>query len=104
MLVAFVAGREAFMTRHEPTGSGVTRVVIDVSGDDPLTPRADALVRTCGTEVGGQPDAVRPVGDDRFAFDVRPALDDADERQLKGCLEDTIVDNILARVTEMTSG
>jgi hypothetical protein len=105
--VSVIALREAAMSVHEETEAGSrTEIVLrgsSNSDDMPLEQRVQALFQVCQLEVHSvlEPDGFRRVDGDEFSFVVAPALDDSDERQLHGCLEDAVVDHVQARVLEM---
>lgn len=105
--VAVIWLREAAMSRHERMDpDSRTEVVLRASDTDEgrrLEQRVRALFDVCLLEVHGTlaPNGYRRLGEDTFRFAVRPALDDTDERQLHGCLEDAHVDHIQGRVLEM---
>lgn len=44
---------------------------------------------------------VRRVDERTWSFRIRPALDESDQRQLRGCLEDARIDRYQADVVEM---
>ena len=112
VLVAVLAGvialRQATMSVHHgaPPGSS-TRVVVVASTRSTDGPSPAALtaaqVALCRVEVHDdtREPTLRPLGADRFAFDVRPALDESDRRQLHGCLEDARIDRVQLRVEGM---
>lgn len=95
--------RGAVMTVHAPTPPGVlTEVVVEVDGSDPIALRARGLALACTAAVSST--LVGPVtalGEDRFRFRLRPALDGAEERELRGCLHDTRVDRALGEVVRL---
>jgi hypothetical protein len=64
---------------------------------------AEALIVTCQLEVRGNvvPDSMETVGDHRYRFVIRPALDRTDRHQLRGCLQDLRIDGVLADVVSM---
>jgi hypothetical protein len=82
-------------------------VVVHVSTKDPAEAEqdvlVDALVSVCHTETRSEldRDSIQPVADDRYRFVLEPTLDDADRRQLQGCLQDFQLDHFLADVESM---
>lgn len=103
--VGIVAVREATISRHvRMPRTSTMEVVVDVEqrgGITPLDELAGALFDVCELEVAT--DAVGDPARDghRFTFVVRPALDETDQRQLRGCLEDAVVDHVQAAVVSM---
>ena len=63
----------------------------------------EALATMCQLEVNGRvaDDSLRPLGHSRYTFVVRPSLDEADQQQLEGCMEDFRIDHFLADVELM---
>jgi hypothetical protein len=47
------------------------------------------------------PGSFTDLGEGRYRFHLDPSLDDADRRQLRGCLEDARVDHFLAEVESL---
>lgn len=99
--------REATISRHAPTDpASHTDVVVRgrARSDAVDLPAAtEALVGICLFEARTRrvdPETSR-LDERTWSFRVRPALDEADERQLHGCLEDARVDHYLAEVVEI---
>ncbi len=96
---------DATLTEHErlPRGSK-TIVVVHGStvgeGEFSLHAGVDGLVRICQLEVGRSigHGSVDPLDGDRFQFEFRPALDEADQDQFRGCIGDIVVDHLQASV------
>jgi hypothetical protein len=63
----------------------------------------ESLVRFCQLEVGRDigADPIEPLDGDRYRFVLRPALDEADQRQFRGCIGDIVVDHLQASVEMM---
>ena len=98
--------REATMTRHTempPESYLVVSGTAEVrSASHDTETLLLALVSECVVEAN--PGArMRGFAEDdgAFSFEVTPALDDPDRRQLQGCLEDFRVSGLLANVDEM---
>lgn len=111
-LVAVVLGirwlAAATLTRHEPVPPGSALVVtVDAErrggAEHGLAELVQGLAQVCHLEVGAVvvPGSVEQVAGERFRFRLEPALDDADERQLRGCLQDARVDHVLLEVEAM---
>ncbi len=62
-----------------------------------------SLFLACRLEVNSDvvSEAFDVVGPSSFQFVLQPALDDADERQLRGCLEDVRIDQLQLEVVAM---
>jgi len=107
----FVGGTtlmDATMTRHDDVEAGsALEVEMTISmrsgveaGEEEI---AEALVVTCQLEVrGGVVHDLETLGDGRYRFVMTPGLDEADRRQLTGCLQDMRIDHVLANVVSMT--
>ena len=108
MVVGVLAMREALETRHEvmPPGSHlVVDATASVRGPREHAPSlARGLVAACAVEAATDSQVVRFTwqGRGRFRFVTRPALDEPDRRQLRGCLEDLRVPRLLVSVHDMT--
>jgi hypothetical protein len=67
-----------------------------------LPEMVEALVLACRLEVSS--DVVGPIraeGDGRFRAVLQPALDETNEKQLRGCLEDWTLDSLRADVVSI---
>jgi hypothetical protein len=107
LVAGVVAMREALETRHEPMPPR-SRLVVDaaasVRGPREHAPSlARGLVAACVVEAAAEVEVVRFTwrGEGRFRFATRPALDEPDRRQLRGCLEDLRVPRLLVSVHDM---
>jgi hypothetical protein len=73
-------------TRHREAGQTLPEMV-------------EALVLTCRLEVSSDlVGTIRADGDGRFRAVLRPALDETNRKQLRGCLEDWTIDSLQADV------
>jgi hypothetical protein len=109
-VVAVLALREATLSTHEPVDPGsAAEVVFDAEvrhreRGQTLDEMAEALVITCRLEVSSDPvtEVERvpdPDGDhDRYRVVLEPALDETNERQFRGCMEDWTLDQLHADV------
>ena len=100
---AIVALRETTMTRHTPVEAGTEmELVLHASSnveEADLDELVEALFTTCQLQVATNPTGPpTPLGDDTFLLAMRPALDESDQRQLVGCLEDAVLDRLQADV------
>jgi hypothetical protein len=108
VVVGILAMREALETRHETMPPG-SHLVVDASASvrgprEHAPSMARGLVAACIVEAATESQVVRFTwqGHGRFRFVTRPALDEPDRRQLRGCLEDLRVPRLLVSVHEMT--
>lgn len=108
-LVAGVLGvaavRDATLSTHQPAvpGSEVELVVSARSeGAEPgqsLPELVEALLLTCRLEVPADlASPIRDDGDGQFRVTLAPALDKTDRRQLRGCIEDWTIDELMVDV------
>lgn len=116
LLAAVVVGAGTWWLRGETMSTHVDidpdsrlAVVVDVDrhraeAGHTLAEMVQATVLTCRLEVR-RADIVEPpepVAEGRFRVVLQPSLDDADQVQLEGCLEDWKVDHLLVDVVSMT--
>ncbi|MGI8758994.1 MAG: hypothetical protein ACR2K0_06770 [Acidimicrobiales bacterium] len=112
--VVVVAGvlvlRERAMTRHEPGVPGTATEVVVSAATRNAEPAATtteltrALVLSCRLEVDAEPigDLDRlPTEGHRYRLVLAPALDEFDERQLHGCLEDARMNYLQLKVLRL---
>jgi hypothetical protein len=99
--------REATLSTHQPV-SRYSQVEILLHARTARTERNQSLaehvqaqVLFCRLEVAS--DVVRhdEVSDGVFRYVLQPALDETNRRQLKGCLEDFVIDGLQMDVVEM---
>lgn len=114
-VAAVVAGvlflRAETMSTHteSPPGSRTEVVVEAATWNNPRSATqaelTHAVVLTCRLEVDAElrTSALRPVGQRAYAFMLEPALDESDEKQLHGCLEDAMVDHVQLRVRHLAN-
>jgi hypothetical protein len=105
-LLGVSAVRDATLSTHEPAVPGSeVEVVVSASqteraereGSIPET--VQALLLTCRLEVPADiVGSIQNDGDGQFRFTLAPALDRTDRRQLRGCIEDWTLDQILVDV------
>jgi hypothetical protein len=104
-ITAVIALREASMSTHHPVAEG-SQAVIELRAStkggergQTLDEMVEAVLLTCRLEVGNA-DLVKAVrgGDDdddgSFVAVYEPGLDETNQRQLRGCLEDWTVDHL----------
>jgi hypothetical protein len=98
---AVIQLREATLSTHQRMPRDST-VVVELSADtkggetdQSLPEMVEALFLACRLEVTS--DLVAPlerVGEGRFRAQLRPAMDETNRRQFRGCLEDWTVDHL----------
>lgn len=110
VVVGVVLLREQTMTRHQPGVPGTaTEVIVSAAtrNNEPastVTELTQALVSTCRLEVDAEPisELERLSSEDhRYRLVLAPALDEFDERQLHGCLEDARINHLQLKVTRL---
>lgn len=105
---AVVQMAELTMTRHDPVDPNSRLAVVveartkGYTGFSQLN-MARSLFLACRLEVNSSvvPEAFEVVDSGTFRFVLQPALDEADQRQLHGCLEDARIDQLQVEVLAM---
>ena len=107
-VLAVVAMREATLSVHtDMPADSRSEVVIDAGANQAergktVAEATTAQVLSCRLEV--QSDVVGPIeqiDDDTFRFTLQPALDETDEKQFKGCVEDWRLDHFWFEVDQL---
>ena len=99
--------REATLSTHEEVaGRGMELVVsARTRGGEPsqtLAEMVEAQLLTCRLEVSSDVDGpIEPLGDGRFRLVLVPAMDQTNQRQFRGCVEDFITDHLQINVLEL---
>lgn len=102
---AVLALREATLSTHQPVADGSrTRLVLEAETENgearqSLDEMIEAIVLACRLEVTS--DLAAPMGamgGGIFTVELTPALDQTNERQFRGCLEDWTIDHLLVDV------
>ena len=110
VVVGVVLLREQTMTRHQPRVPGTaTEVVVNAASrnNEPASTVAEltqALVSTCRLEVDAEPvSGLERLSSEhhRYRLVLAPALDEFDQRQLHGCLEDARINHLQLKVTQL---
>ena len=99
-VVGVLALREATLSTHEAVDARETRLVLsgETKGGEEhqtLSEMVEAQVLTCRLEV--ESDLAGPIerlGHGRYRAVLVPALDDSNQRQFRGCLEDWVIDHV----------
>jgi hypothetical protein len=115
-VAAVLALREATLSTHQPVApDSQTEVVVESETDhaergQTVTEMTQAIMQTCRLEVSsdivGEIEPVETAGDPSLDEDqqgvfravLQPALDETNERQFRGCLEDWTIDQLLVDV------
>jgi hypothetical protein len=106
-VVGILALREATLSTHERVDARETRVVLSgktKGGEEhqTLSEMVQAQLLTCRLEVDSDLSGpVERLGEGRFRAVLVPALDDTNQRQFRGCLEDWIIDHVQLEVLEL---
>ena len=107
-VLGVLALREATLSTHRAVDpDSRVELVLDAStrhreAGQTLPEMVEALVLTCRLEVSSDPiGAIRADGDGRFRAVLRPALDETNRKQLRGCLEDWTIDSLQADVVSL---
>ena len=111
-LAAGLAGvgalREATLSTHHEVEAGSETVVVvraEERGGEPgqtLPEMVDALLATCRLEVTSDLSGpVTPLGRGEFRALLVPALDETNERQFRGCVEDWTIDHLRVDVVDL---
>jgi hypothetical protein len=107
-VVAVLALREATLSTHEEVvGAREVTLVVHAatkSGEpsQTLPEMVEAQLLACRLEVNSDVDGpIESLGDGRFRAVLVPAMDETDQRQFRGCLEDWIVDHLQLNVEEL---
>lgn len=102
---AVLALREATLSTHQPVADGSrTRLVLEAETENgearqSVDEMIEAVVLACRLEVTSDLAApLEAMGDGIFIAELTPALDQTNERQLRGCLEDWSIDHLLVDV------
>ncbi len=115
-VAAVLALREATLSTHQAVAPGSrTEVVVESETDhaergQTVTEMTQAIMQTCRLEVAsdlvGEVEPINTEGDPSVDEDqegvfravLQPALDETNERQFRGCLEDWTIDQLLVDV------
>jgi hypothetical protein len=100
-----IALREATLSTHEAVDPGSTvDLVLSARSNgaergQTLPELVEALVLSCRLEVHSDlASPIRDEGGGRFRVTLEPAPDETDRRQLRGCVEDWTIDQLLVDV------
>jgi hypothetical protein len=103
--LGLMAVRDATLSTHQPAVPGSeVEVVVSARSEgaergQSLPELVEALLLTCRLEVPADlAGPIRDDGDGQFRVTLAPALDKTDRRQLRGCIEDWTIDQLLVDV------
>lgn len=99
--------RDETISEHtdQPPDSTVTVIVHarERGAEQSLPELTEARFLSCRLEVQTDPAGpLEHLGDDRFRMVMRPALDESDRKQFRGCMEDWGIDHLQLDVVSMT--
>jgi hypothetical protein len=107
-VVAVALLRDATLSTHQPVDpDSRIELVLHVSthgGEvgQTLAEMAEAQVLTCRLEVSSDPvTPIEDVGDGNFRVVMAPSMDETDQRQFRGCLEDWTIDHVRSDVERL---
>jgi hypothetical protein len=108
--VAVIALKEATLSTHRKVTEASHTVVVlraQVHGQEhrqTLHETVEAVLVACRLEVSSDLEAdPEPLGQDVFRASLAPALDESNQRQLRGCLEDWTLDHLKVDVLDVRS-
>lgn len=103
-----LALREATLSTHYYVGRGTEAVVVldaEIKGGEPgqtLDESVEALLLMCRLEVArSTPERIDAQGGGRYRVVLRPGLDQTNQRQLRGCLEDWTIEHLRVDVVSL---
>jgi len=110
-ITAVLALKEATLSTHHRVDPGTRAVVVldarsrGAERGRSLGVMVETLVLQCRLEVAHTElaEEIEDKGDGRFEITFRPSLDETNQRQLRGCLEDWSIDHILIDVLSISS-
>ena len=108
-IVAVLLLREATLSTHERVDARQTGLVLSAEtkgGEEhqTLSEMVQAQVLTCRLEVDSDVEGpIERLGHGRYRAFLEPALDDTNQRQFRGCLEDWVIDHIKIDVENLTN-
>ena len=107
-ILAVAALREATLSTHQrvdPDSQTELVLTADDRGAETtqsLAELVDAQVRMCRLEVTSDVvGEVAPNGGNEFRAVLRPAMDETNRRQFRGCIEDWLIDHVRLNVTTL---
>lgn len=106
-VVGVLALREATLSTHQQVTA--RRMEVELSArsrggetGQSLDEMVEAHLLTCRLEVNSDLlGEIEPLGDGRYRAYLTPSLDETNERQFRGCVEDWVIDHVWIDVTDM---
>jgi hypothetical protein len=106
-VVGVLALREATLSTHEAVSAREVELIVSArtrggeQGQN-LAEMVEAQLLTCRLEVTSDlAGPIESLGDGRFRAVLRPALDETNRRQFRGCVEDFVIDHLQINVLEL---
>jgi hypothetical protein len=106
-VVGVLALREATLSTHEAVSAREVELIVSArtrggeQGQN-LAEMVEAQLLTCRLEVTSDlAGPIESLGDGRFRAVLRPALDQTNRRQFRGCVEDFVIDHLQINVLEL---
>jgi hypothetical protein len=102
-----LALREATLSTHDPVSAREMQLVVSAKthGGEPdqtLAEMVEAQLLTCRLEVTSDlAGPIESLGDGRFRVVLVPAMDQTNQRQFRGCVEDFVTDHLQIDVLEL---
>jgi len=100
-MLAVLALREATLSTHQPVAqNSQTELIINARVRGAETTQSvdeivEAQVQACRLEVNSDVvGEITPTGDGHYRAVLRPAMDETNRRQFRGCLEDWLIDHV----------
>jgi len=107
-VVAVVMLRDATLSTHQDVDpDSRIELVLHVrtnsqEAGQTLDEMAEAQLLTCRLEVSSDPvSPIEDLGDGRFRVLLAPSMDETDQRQFRGCLEDWTIDHVQTDVEHL---
>lgn len=106
-MVAVLALREATLSTHEAVDAAATELLVEARShatehSQTLDEMVEAQLLTCRLEVASDFEGpIESLGDDEYRAVLVPALDETNERQFRGCVEDFVTDGLQMNVREL---
>lgn len=108
LVVAVVMLRDATLSTHQQTDpdSRIELVMyVSIKGEEArqtIDEMAEATLLACRLEVSADPvGPIEDLGDGRFRAILSPSMDETDQRQFRGCLEDWTIDHVRTDVERL---
>ena len=100
-MLAVLALREATLSTHQPVAqNSQTELIINARVRGAETTQSvdeivEAQVQACRLEVNSDVvGEITPTGDGHYRAVLRPAMDETNRRQFRGCVEDWLIDHV----------